>query len=134
MVIEGTEITEDPDALARAERFFKELATQSQVEPYQLVGSIGEALVLAFQDKPKESNNQLLKVVEKNPGRLLGTLPPDPEFRAMISRALQRNYDNLVYAKEGNQFPPRLNPLRILGAPPRFQPGEPRGKPGAKPG
>jgi serine/threonine-protein kinase len=122
----------DPDALSRAEKFFQELR-QSTTEPYQLVGMLGQAMVLSFQDKPKESNAQFLKVAERSPrpGQMLATLPSDPEFRVLISRALQRNFENLVYTKEEKEFPPTLQPLRLLrpgaglGAPAELRPRPP---------
>jgi serine/threonine-protein kinase len=120
----------DSDAMNRAAKFFQE-QTQTNVEAYQVVGTVGDALVLAFRDKPQESNAVLVKLAEKYGGRLIAALPSDPEFRAMLSRALQRNYDNLVYAKQEDQFPRQLQPLRLLGTRPPFQPP---GKVGTKSG
>jgi serine/threonine-protein kinase len=102
----------DPEALTRAHKFFEELMTQSTVEQYQIVGILGEGIVLSLQDKPKESNAQFLKLLEKGPRPLLATLPNDLDFRVMVSRAVQRNYENLFHSKE--EFPQPLEQLRRL--------------------
>jgi serine/threonine-protein kinase len=122
----------DPDALSRAEKFFQDLML-SPIDQYQLVGISGQAIVLAFQDRPKESNAQFMQVSERAPGRLLATMPSDPEYRVMISRALQRNYENLVYEKQEREFPSALQPLRMLrpGGGPGL-PGDLRPRPPAK--
>jgi serine/threonine-protein kinase len=109
----------DADALNRAHKTFEEWLA-SPVEQYQQVGCAGAAIAFAWQDKPKESNAQLLrlfellKVAEKGPRALFATLPGDLEFRVMLSRAMQRNYENLVLSGEERNLPPLLEQLRRL--------------------
>jgi hypothetical protein len=109
----------DPEALQRAHKFFDELMMQAAVEQYQVVGILGEAIVLSLQDKPKESNAQFLKLVsERGPRAVLAVLPADLEYRMMASRAVQRNLDNLIHIREEKDYPLALEPLRRLRAGP----------------
>jgi hypothetical protein len=105
---------------------------QTTVEQYQTVGALGEAIVLSLQDKPKESNDRFLKLAERGPRGLLGVLPSDLEFRVMVSRAVQRNWENLVHNHQEKDFPQLLQPLRRLRPGP-VPPADPSKTPGKGP-
>jgi hypothetical protein len=47
--------------LDKAEQFFRRLMKQSDVRPYQAVGRLGEAVVLAFRGEADESNRLFLE-------------------------------------------------------------------------
>jgi serine/threonine-protein kinase len=109
----------DDRRLAEAERLFEELDQPSKHVAYRLLGRLGQAIVLAFRDQPKESNQQFLKVVQpflKRPAPLVGepermwyshVVRSNRQFRRMIARALDQNYDN-----DPGSFPAELLGLR----------------------
>ena len=98
-----------------AEKFFKELETTDRIKirGCRTFGSLGKAMVLAFQDQPAASNALFMEkmiVGAKKFEKLLGPkgtplILGEPAVREMIAKALQRNWVN---AKE--QFPPQLEP------------------------
>jgi serine/threonine-protein kinase len=99
-----------PDAL----KFFKELE-QAPVRQYQTLGMLGEAMVLAFEDKARESMELFRRAF---PEKALGKLPrPGQGFfwfnhgplREMMAEALDRNRANLP---PSFTFPPTLEALR----------------------
>ncbi|GBD37074.1 hypothetical protein HRbin36_02204 [bacterium HR36] len=113
---------EDPPALDRAERLFREWQ-HSPVEAYALVGDIGLAMVLAFRDHPTESNERFLTVLKRCPGlqRPAFGLTPflQPEWYRLVVRALEHNRTNCV--AQGLTFPNELARLRQeLPAKPRL--------------
>ena len=127
----------DAGALRRAEKFFQE-QSKSPIEQYALVGQLGEAVVLAFQDKPAESNARFLKLQGH---RLLqpGTsqvLRFNPEWVRMIGKAIEHNYRN---SRPDAPFPPELFKFRDrlafmagLPPPPDIRPLDSRPKPPIK--
>jgi serine/threonine-protein kinase len=103
--------------LSEAEKYYKGLDRPDQRwRMYQVVGKLGEAMVLAFQDKPKESNDRFQvflnpKVAEKlslGPRGLLN----HPQLRAAIAEALHHNLANAPDA-----FPSVLRPYLHPPAP-----------------
>jgi hypothetical protein len=95
--------------LADAERFFGELNHPDQRKMmYRQLGKLGQAVVLARQDRPAESNKAFREVLfrNKNVWRPVWALN-DPPLREAITEALQRNHVNAP-----ETFPPYLAPLR----------------------
>ncbi len=82
--------------LSDADRFFTELARDNQkVKNYLMLGRLGHAIVLAFQDKAEESNQWFLAAVGDRralagAGILLGNI----KLRQMIAKALHHNAAN----------------------------------------
>ncbi len=104
---------EERSALDRAEKWCREWI-KSPVEAYALVGEIGLAIVLAFQDKPAESNERFLAALKRCPGlqRPAYGLTPvlQPEWYRLVVRALEHNRVNC--AALGLAFPNELARLR----------------------
>ena len=76
-----------------ADKFFVRLGGIKGVRQYQLLGRLGQAMVLAFRDRPQESNqlfhdtfqnNPLLREAKKNKDE---GKPPDPDVRKMWTNA-----------------------------------------------
>jgi serine/threonine-protein kinase len=107
--------------LDEAERFFARLESPDQKVPrYRNLGRLGRAMVLAFRDRPVESNDlfkQLLDVKTERE-RVLQSLQinQNPWLRLWIGRALEHNYQN---ATAEHPFPAQLDFLR---KPPGAQP------------
>jgi eukaryotic-like serine/threonine-protein kinase len=95
--------------LDEADQLFTNLATPGQkAAPYRVWGELGHAIVLAFQDRPAESNKQFLKTLvrdkaEKGSRFWIQT----PAVREMMAEALNQNYDNTP-----KLFPPMLDRWR----------------------
>jgi hypothetical protein len=106
------------DRLEDAERFFAELNSPEQKKAsYRTLGALGQAMVLAFRDRPKESNEGFLRLLTKRPGdKFAGGKAPwvtHPRLREMVARALNHNHANAP-----DQFPPALQFLRRPPSPP----------------
>jgi serine/threonine-protein kinase len=122
---------EDRAALNRAEKLCREWM-QSPVEAYALVGEIGWAMVLAFRDRPVESNERFLAVLKRHPGlqRPAFGLTPflQPEWYRWVVRALEHNRVNCL--AQGLPFPAELAHLRQeLPAKPRVTKPVTNGRP-----
>jgi serine/threonine-protein kinase len=93
--------------LDEADRFFKDLEKRApKVYAYRIWGELGEAIVLAFRDKPAQSNKQFLKALDK--GEKAGRFwIHTPAVRQIIAEALNHNHENAP-----GMFPPRLEPFR----------------------
>lgn len=121
--------------LKDADAYFQELRnrpTSPDQKLYQALGKIGQALVLAFQDRAKESNEMLLELEKHRPPgdrpRLPGPLMRQhPEFyllnhprlRPLVCEALDHNVVNI----QPDALPKTLEQLRHAPA------VAPRGKP-----
>jgi eukaryotic-like serine/threonine-protein kinase len=99
--------------LDEADQFFKELDDPKKVRNYRLMGQVGRAVSLAFQDRAKESNDSFLKLFPHKPkpkGNF--AMPPfwllHPRLRELIAEALNHNAANLT----DSPFPPTLERLR----------------------
>jgi hypothetical protein len=96
-----------------------------QQEAYVFIGDLGHACVLAFQDKPTESNDRFLALYRMNAQFLrlggFGVPGPEllrqPEFLRQVHRALDYNYRN--YQAQAKTFPPELHKLRQPDGKPR---------------
>ncbi|HEV2950423.1 MAG TPA: protein kinase [Gemmataceae bacterium] len=84
-----------------ADRFFKELSDNSQKVPmYALLGRIGHAVVLAFQDKAAESMKILDDVFTERPRNLMmlraafNLMNQYPHLHREVADAIKRNEDN----------------------------------------
>jgi serine/threonine-protein kinase len=108
------------DRLDAASDFFEGLRKNPyKVETYEILGRLGEAIILARQDRAAESNKLFLEL--RN--RLVGPTGQPAERRSFqlrslqlyyeIGRALERNKANETSAQ---RFPPQLDELRL---PPR---------------
>jgi serine/threonine-protein kinase len=108
--------------LDEADRLFKDLDRPGQGPAYHTLGKLGQALVLAFQDRAEESNKLFLQLspvyLKWGPFKLSDQeklwyyelFRSDPHLRRMIARALDQNFDN---APNPQAFPRgRLNLLR----------------------
>jgi serine/threonine-protein kinase len=112
--------------LEEADQLFKNLLKPDQKKPgYRQLGQLGEALVLAFQDRPGESNEriqQLLRGAKKAQDKNRTTRAfwwlGHPQIREVLAEALNHNHDNNPAA-----FPAALDHLRYPPAP-----REPKGK------
>jgi hypothetical protein len=83
-----------------ADVFFKELSDSQKIPMYALLGRIGHAVVLAFQDKAAESMKILDDVFAERP-RNFGMLKAGfslmnqyPHLHHQVSEAIKRNEDN----------------------------------------
>ena len=100
-----------------ADRFFKELEATQKNPPYKMLGHLGRAIVLSFQDKPQESNQLFEKWVEsdkfpREKASFGGVARLSPGISEMIAKALQRNHANAPAS-----FPPSLEKYRMPPAP-----------------
>jgi serine/threonine-protein kinase len=117
---------EDHRRLDEAEAFFKGLCPAKKDDcNYRLLSELGHAMVLAFRNKPAESNDAFLALaneldrLDKGNGvsekdvqiyrHLWKTNPPAPALREMVARALNHNKVN------AGKLP---QPLERLCAPP----------------
>jgi serine/threonine-protein kinase len=106
--------------LGEAEKLFQDLERPGQGPAYHTLGKLGRALVLAFQNRPEESNKLFLQLY---PAQLkwapkdIGVqeklwyyqvLRRDPRLRQTIAQALEANFANNPEAFPKN----RLNILR----------------------
>jgi hypothetical protein len=99
-----------------ADRLFTELLENPyKVREYTMLGRLGRAMVLAFQNRPAESNKLFLEILgdrlaepEKAAERK-GQVLFKPQLRHMIARALDYNAAN---ASPQHPFPPQLELLR----------------------
>jgi serine/threonine-protein kinase len=115
----------DERRFADADRFFNELMSipPRKVPAYNLLGKLGHAIVLGFQDKAAESNKLFLEIFnEKWPQMYKGAISlvnTYPDLKKKIAEALDRNEAN----KE--KVPDSLQDLRRPGPinPPPFKPG-----------
>jgi serine/threonine-protein kinase len=110
-----------------AERLFGRVGDPRHPPPYVFLGRLGQAMVLAFRDKPDESNRLFKELlVEKKPDAkkpagqtefvLLQRL--NSQLRPMVARALDHNAANSPAT-----FPRELESLRK--PPPRLRPEKP---------
>jgi serine/threonine-protein kinase len=107
-----------------ADRFFHGLEDPGMPVPYQTLGPIGRAIVLAFRDRPGESNRLFVMTFRQMAPRFFlrnGPLPKQEEertwyfpmfrshrlLRRMISKALEHNLEN-----DRLNFPRELQGLR----------------------
>jgi serine/threonine-protein kinase len=96
-----------------ADKVFIALEGQQEVKSkyYNRIGHLGRALVLAFRDQYKESNEQILKVRDTPPSPGKDTVYPfwlnHKELSEMVARALDHNYAN-----SPGTFPPALQKYR----------------------
>jgi serine/threonine-protein kinase len=96
--------------LDEADRFFKQLDDMEKRPNYRLLGQVGRAVSLAYQDRAKESNELFLKLVPHKPGPK-GNWPIwllHPQLRALVAEALNHNAANLT----DSTFPTGLERLR----------------------
>lgn len=104
--------------LRRADDFFAGLIQNPEkIEAYTVLGYMGHAMVLAFQDRTKESNLLFLQLVRERLKRGMPgseeehVLLQHPQWRVMLACALERNARNATAA---DPFPKPLEPLRRL--------------------
>jgi serine/threonine-protein kinase len=101
--------------LDEANRFLDRLDNPDQkVRPYKALGRLGRAIVLALQDRPKESNQLfllLLKETKNERDRFLQLFwfTQNPSLRYWVARALDYNKEN---ATPEHPFPIQLEFLR----------------------
>ena len=98
--------------LDEAEDFFKQLEAQDKIKGYHMLGQLGRAMVLAFRNEPKKSNDLFLKLYKEKKGEK-GALEVqllwnrNQPLREMIAAALNYNYANTI-----GSFPEALEKLR----------------------
>ncbi len=114
----------DERRFADADRFFNELMSNSRKVPaYNLLGRLGHAIVLGFQDKAVESNKLFLEVFnEKRPQMYQGAISlvnTYPDLKKKIAEALDRNEANKEKVSDSLQELRRPGPIN----PPPFKPG-----------
>ncbi|MBV9123796.1 MAG: serine/threonine protein kinase [Planctomycetes bacterium] len=92
--------------LEDADHFFMSLDNETyRVPPYRLLGRLGHAVVLSFQDRPEESTNLFEEVLgtgnqgpkEQRPNKerlLIWVLNRNPLFGLQVAQALNRNRVN----------------------------------------
>ncbi|HXG11991.1 MAG TPA: serine/threonine-protein kinase [Gemmataceae bacterium] len=115
--------------LDAAERFFAKLEGHA-ARPYRLLGRLGQAMVLAFQDQPDESNRRFLELLnEKRPEptrkELETLLRQNPKLHQMVAEALEHNAAN---ATADSPFPHELDFLRKPPVPLRLRGDKPAAK------
>jgi serine/threonine-protein kinase len=95
-----------------ADQFFKGLSS-SKIQAYSLIGKLGHAVVLGFQDKAEESNKSLVDLFTPKPPPnfwiargLVSLMNNYPTLRRKVAEAIDRN-------KANNQtIPPVLEDVR----------------------
>ncbi len=100
----------DQRRLEEADQFFGNLAA-SKVHQYRVLGRLGHGLVLAYQDRPKESNkvlNESLNELKRVP-----LLANNPVLKYEIARAIGFNKAN---ATPSDPLPAELEPPSAAGA------------------
>src|SRR5439155_12383788 len=89
--------------LDRAEEFFRQLRQVKQVDAYHALGMLGEAMVLAFQDRATESLQQFRAALAGKPfvklQKGLGSRATLGPLHEMIAEALNFNHVNLGAAE-----------------------------------
>jgi serine/threonine-protein kinase len=123
--------------LDEAEALFKDLSqTDHKRVRYRQLGQLGEAMVLAFRNRPKESNQQILqmakgarKAQEKGHARALYWWLVHPQLREMLAEALNYNHIN-----DPQNFPAGLEALRVPPPPPPREKGKAKVAERAAPG
>jgi serine/threonine-protein kinase len=115
----GLHYLNEPGHLDEAALHFKKVSARSDPR-FKVLGKLGSALVLAFKDRPKESNEILVGIAtrlekEKAANNFWNNYPP---LREMIAKALQYNATN-----DRATFPENLKaylkpPTPTLKAPP----------------
>ena len=106
-----------------ADRLFTGLTkNSSRIEAYRTLGRLGHAIVLAREDRPAQSNQAFLDVLEEKsqqgkPADHLAFLLNQPELRYHIGRAIDRNQANM----SGRSLPLELKKLRD---PPKLPPSD----------
>jgi serine/threonine-protein kinase len=102
--------------LDEAHRFFTELIeNKHRVREYVAFGRLGRAVVLAFQNRPAESNKIFLELLGERPAEADKAMERyrqfllKPQLRQMIARALEYNVAN---ATAEAPFPSQLDYLR----------------------
>jgi serine/threonine-protein kinase len=98
-----------------ADRFFKDMA-HSSVLQYEMLGRLGEAVVLAFEDKAAQSNERLLELFGENHFKdnrplKINLVNRDLRFRQKIAEAVRRNRQNEPQAT----LPPMVRALERPG-------------------
>jgi serine/threonine-protein kinase len=98
----------------KADAFFKDLQKADSAGknklPYYQLSLLGQAIVLAFDDKPQESNEKFLATLTAPKiGKVIGrgAWLNNAELCEMVARALNHNYANAP-----NDFPPNLEKWR----------------------
>jgi eukaryotic-like serine/threonine-protein kinase len=99
-----------------AEAFFRDLDRPDQRPIYKALGKLGAAMVLAFRDKPEESNKLFQSILNSKKAELLSTGPRallnNPHFRETLAEALHHNQVNAPQT-----FPNDLRPYLRWPAP-----------------
>jgi hypothetical protein len=99
--------------LDEAESVFKAIEDSAEKRQFNIaVGKVGKAIVLAFRDQPKESNDLLLALAKQpKGGKGLPQYQPfwlfSPVLSEWVARALERNFVNAPAA-----FPSALQAYR----------------------
>jgi serine/threonine-protein kinase len=106
--------------LEDADQLFKDLSKPERTAAYRALAGVGRALVLSFQDHPRESNRILLFLVQRlynqtggHPYTAKAYWLTNPQLREAVAEAVNRNYQNAP-----GDFPRALEPLRFPPAPP----------------
>ncbi|MER3416635.1 MAG: hypothetical protein C4297_10535 [Gemmataceae bacterium] len=124
-----------PDALQRAERFCQE-QMHSKVEAYASVGLLGYALVLAFRDRPEESNQAFEKWMQSihRFSPLFVRIMESVELRRLVRLAIEYNERN--GQAQGVTVPESVRQLsrQMLGPGGRIRPGPAETRPPLPPG
>jgi serine/threonine-protein kinase len=100
--------------LADADRFFQGLIDNpDKVKPYMVLGRLGHAIVLAFEDRALDSDQAFIEVLRDRDqalARSRALVNRNPRFLEVVQNALCHNAANL--AASGQILPPELEPLR----------------------
>jgi eukaryotic-like serine/threonine-protein kinase len=117
--------------LDEAETFFEGLKQAKDVKPYYALGLLGEAMVLAFRDRAKESEQAFLKAIGKeraferlSKGGLGGRMSLGPLYE-MTAEALNHNLSNLGVNRLQGPLERYRHPPALPGRAPRK--GGPKG-------
>jgi hypothetical protein len=89
-----------------AQKLFKDLDRVGKHDAYRILGRVGQAIVLAFQDRPQESNRLFVEVFRPlarragpnafgpDRARAVNAIASHRQVRMMIARALEHNQAN----------------------------------------
>jgi serine/threonine-protein kinase len=95
-----------PRELDKADRLFQE-QRQSKVREYQIIGNLGEAILLAFRDEPEKSLQKFKEMRPELPRPL--DFPPNPRWTKLVLDAI--HHDRINCDARGIRFPDELRAL-----------------------
>jgi serine/threonine-protein kinase len=99
--------------LPKADEFFQGLSAATNPPAFRTLGQLGHGMVLAFDDKPQQSNKVLLEVLHKHPFR--PQQAGNDSYLLLVYPELWETLDQaLDYNARNGDLPPSLQRLRWM--------------------